>query len=92
MIRVSRRERAAVAIWAGLAVVAWNWIYDVRISLGIREYLLDAALYQAGRGPAVTISEAMRATVADAVRVASLWAAVIAAAGVATFGLLRPRA
>ena len=42
-----------------MAVVVWNGLYDLRITLGVRDYLMKQALHDAGRGPAVTISEAM---------------------------------
>ena len=78
------RRRRPLLLWVLLAVVAWNGLYDVRISLGVREYLLAQALADAGRGPAPAMSAAMAATVRDAVMVASLWAAVILAAGLWT--------
>jgi hypothetical protein len=75
--------------WVLLAVVVWNALYDLRITLGVRDYLLQQALHEAGRGQAVTIAEAMEATVSDAVMVASLWAAIILAAGLWTVRILR---
>ena len=42
-----------------MAVVVWNGLYDLRITLGVRDYLMKQALHDAGRGPAVTIAEAM---------------------------------
>ena len=84
-----RANRWAAGLWLVLAVVAWNALYDLRITLGVRDYLLRQALYEAGRGPAVTIAEAMHATVKDAVLVASLWATIIVAAGFTTVRLLR---
>ena len=84
-----RANRWAVGLWLALAVVAWNALYDLRITLGVRDYLLQQALNEAGRGPAVTIADAMRATVKDAVLVASLWAAIVLATGFTTMRLLR---
>jgi hypothetical protein len=86
-----RGRRLAAALWVGLAIVAWNAVYDLRITLGVRDYLLKTALHEAGRAPAVVMSDAMHATVRDAVLVASLWAAIILAVGVATVRLSRPR-
>ena len=83
-----RARRLAIALWLGLAVVAWNALYDLRISLGVRDYLLKAALHDAGRGPAVVMAEAMRATVQDAVLVASLWAGIVVVVGTVTTRLL----
>ena len=82
-----RRRRAAAAVWIGIAIVVWNGLYDLRISLGIRDYLLDLALYEAGRGPSVGMSEMMRHIVRDAVWVATLWASIVLAAGLWTVRL-----
>ena len=86
-----RVRRLAVALWLAMAIVVWNGLYDLRITLGVRDYLMKQALHDAGRGPAVTIAEAMAATRKDAVKVASLWAAVILGAGLATVRMLSVR-
>ena len=84
-----RARRLAVALWLAMAVVVWNGLYDLRITLGVRDYLMKQALHDAGRGPAVTISSAMDDTVRDAVRVASLWAGIVLTCGLVTIRLLR---
>jgi hypothetical protein len=84
-----RSRRAAIAIWVAMAIVVWNGLYDLRITLGVRDYLLQEALHEAGRGPAVVMSDAMHETVRDAVLVASLWASIVLAAGLGTVRLLR---
>ena len=86
-----RARRIAIGLWIVLAVVIWNGLYDLRITLGVRDYLMKQALHDAGRGPAVTISDAMDATVRDAVGVASLWAGIILISGFATIWLLTSR-
>ena len=86
---LARARRLAVALWIAMAIVVWNGLYDLRITLGVRDYLMKQAVHDAGRGPAVTISEAMAATRKDAVTVASLWAGIILAAGLGTIRLLR---
>ena len=83
----ARARRLAIALWLAMAVVVWNGLYDLRITLGVRDYLMKQALHDAGRGPQVTISDAMHETVRDAVRVASLWGVIILAAGLATVRL-----
>jgi hypothetical protein len=88
----SRPDRVAMAVWVGIAVVVWNGLYDLRITLGVRDYLLKAALHESGRAPAVVMSEAMHATVIDAMLVASLWGAIILVAGLATVRMLAKRA
>jgi len=87
-----RTRRWAIGLWVVMAIVVWNGLYDLRITLGVRDHLMKQALHDAGRGPAVTISEDMAATVRDAVMVASLWAAIILGAGLGTVAMLsRPR-
>jgi hypothetical protein len=78
------RRRLALALWIAISIVLWNGLYDMRISLGIRNHLFNAALHEAGRGPEVVMSDDMRETVRDAVLVATLWASIVLAAGVAT--------
>ena len=85
---VTRSRRAAVGIWIVMAIVVWNGLYDLRITLGVRDYLLKEALHEAGRGPVVVMADAMRATVKDAVLVASLWAAIILVACLGTVRML----
>ena len=83
-----RASRLAIALWVVMAIVVWNGLYDLRITLGVRDYLMKQALHEAGRGPSVTMSDAMHDTVRDAVKVATLWAALVLGAGLATVRLL----
>ena len=83
-----RARRWAIGLWIVMAAVVWGGLYDLRITLGVRDHLMKQALHDAGRGPAVTISEDMAATVKDAVQVASLWAAIILGAGLTTVAML----
>ena len=84
IVRNGRRRvpPLVLAIWTVTAVVLWNGLYDLRISVGTRDYLLQAALHDAGRGPAVSMSEAMQEHVRAAVTVASFWTALVSAAAV----------
>ncbi len=86
---LSSRQRAAAWLWLLVAVVAWNAVYDLRITLGVREYLLQVALHESGSAPAILMADAMRVTVRGAVMAASLWASVILLAGIGTIRLLR---
>ena len=85
---LARARRWAIGTWIVLAVVVWNGLYDLRITLGNRDYLMKQALHEAGRGPAVSMAEQADATVKDAVMVATLWAGIILAAGLATVVML----
>jgi hypothetical protein len=85
---LARARRWAIGFWIVMAVVVWNGLYDLRITLGVRDHLMKQAFHDAGRGPAVTIAEDMDATVKDAVLVATLWAGIILAAGLGTVVLI----
>jgi hypothetical protein len=89
MIALARRQRFAIVLWVVLAVVVWHGLYDLRITLGVRDYLMKQALHEAGRGPIVVMAEAMHDTVRDAALVASLWATIILVAGLGTIRILR---
>ena len=91
MRSLSRGERMAIALWVLLAVVAWNGIYDVLVTRGVKEYLFRWALHEGGRGPAVPMAGIMDVTVRDAVWVSTGWAGVILALGFVTIGLMRCR-
>ena len=84
----ARASRWAIALWVGMAIVVWNGLYDLRITLGVRDYLMRQALHEAGHGPAVTMAAAMHDTVRDAVQVATLWGGIVLGAGLATVRLL----
>ena len=75
-----RARRLAIVLWIIVTVVVWNGVYDLRMSLAIRDYLLQQALHEAGRGPAVAMQDGMQHAVRDAVRVASILASIVAAA------------
>ena len=84
----ARARRWAIGLWIVMAVVVWNGLYDLRITLGVRDHLMKQALHDAGRGPAVTIADAMHETVRDAVTVATLWGVIILGAGLVTIRML----
>ena len=84
MTSLGRTRRIAYGVWVLMAIVVWNGLYDLRITLGVRDYLLKQALHETGLGPGSTMSDAMHETVRDAVAVATLWASIILAAGLWT--------
>jgi uncharacterized membrane protein SpoIIM required for sporulation len=88
MRMVSRAERVTLTLWVILAVVAWNGIYDVLITRGVKEYLLRRAMHEAGRGPDVQLAVMMDLAVRDAFWIATLWASIVLLAGVWTIRML----
>jgi hypothetical protein len=79
-----RRRRRAAALWALVAVIVWNGIFDFVQTRGIKEYLLRTAMHELGRGPAVSLPLAMSVVTRDAVWIATLWASSILLAGLLT--------
>ena len=67
-----------------LGVVLWNGIYDMILGQGLREYLFRSALHDAGRGPAMSISSVVDPYIADALWIATFWAALVTLAGLLT--------
>jgi hypothetical protein len=89
--RVRRPVRLALMLWAVVAMIVWNGVYDVGISLGVRDYLMHAALHDAGRGPDLPMAEMMQQTVRQSMRLASFWTSLVLAAGLSTVWLLGRR-
>ncbi len=91
MRALDRRERLAAAVWVVIAIVAWNGVYDILLTRGIKDYLLRNALHLAGRGPAVSMTDRMDAAVAEAFWLATLAASILLLAGLWTIRLLARR-
>ena len=86
---LARARRWAIGFWIVMAVVVWNGLYDLRITLSYRDHLMRQYRHEAGRGdPAGTIKEEREATLQDAVLVATLWAGIILVSGLGTVILL----
>ena len=41
-----RRERIALSLWLGLAIVAWNGLYDLLLARSTQHYLFQQAIHQ----------------------------------------------
>jgi hypothetical protein len=91
MRALDRRERIAAAVWVVIAIAAWNGVYDILMTRGVKDYLLRNALHLAGRGPAVSMTERMDAAVAEAFWLATLAASILLLAGLWTVRLLARR-
>ena len=91
MRTLDRRERIAAAVWVVIALVAWNGVYDILLTRGIKDYLLRNALHLAGRGPAVSMTARMDAAVAEAFWLATLSASILLLAGLWTVRLFARR-
>ncbi|MFO7303151.1 MAG: hypothetical protein DIU54_012115 [Acidobacteriota bacterium] len=76
---MSRRLR--LIVWAAIAVLIWNVIFDLHITRGVRYVLQATAEAELGWGPSVAIGDVMRTTSRDGAKAASLWAAMVFVAG-----------
>jgi len=78
-MRADRRTLLAAALWAVLAFILWNVVFDRGVELAATAFLAHRAAYLAGRGPRVELASAMRTGVTSAARQASLLTAPCAA-------------
>ncbi len=93
MAPLPRRQRILVAVWMVLGVALWNALFEMMVVRGVKEYLLRAALHDAGRRPFTPIAEVMDPAIYNATWVATLWTSVILLAALTTIRLLsRPSA
>jgi hypothetical protein len=88
MRSLERRERTVVTLWLVLGVVVWNGLYDLLLSRGITNYLLEHAMYAAGRGPYVSLARELDLAVRDAGWISTLWSSLIVLAGLVTVRVL----
>ena len=91
MRRLTGRERLAAGIWIVVPVIVWNLVYDLLLTRGVKEFMLRAALHEAGRGPATTMAEVMDRYVYDAIWISTLFASIVALAGFFTIRLFQNR-
>ena len=89
MRRLPQAERTALWLWVIVAAIVWNGLYDILMTRGVNEFLFRAALYQAGRAPAPSMSYVMDLTVRNAIWISTVWAGIILLAGLVTIRLLR---
>jgi hypothetical protein len=85
---IPRAQKIAAALWIVLGIVVWNGVYDLVVGQGIKEYLFRQALYQAGRGPAISVASVMDPFVSWGAYVATVWASIITLAGLLTIKYL----
>ena len=85
------RVRWLVLGWVGCAGAVWLGFYDILLTRGTKEYFMREAAARAGDGPAPSLNAIMAQTSHDAVITASIWAALVLAAGWTTIWMARRR-
>jgi hypothetical protein len=79
------RGRVALLLWLAIGVAVWNGFNDLYVSRGAREYRELLAKHQLGRGPNPDMTGVMLNAQRDGVIAASMWAALVTGAGLATY-------
>ncbi len=69
---MTRKPQVAASLWAVLAFVLWNVLFDKGVEHSTIDFVTQRADYLAGAGPRVDLAEAMRAGIGHSARHASL--------------------
>ena len=73
----TRGTVVAVALACTTALLVWNGIFDLHVSLGEKQYLIEAARARLGEGATPSMSAIMADAVHDGARRAAWWAVVV---------------
>ena len=73
-----------ILLWLVLSAALWNGVFEFYVSRGAREYLQLQAEFQLGLRAEPAMAEVMNRAKRDGIRAASLWGALILAAGLTT--------
>lgn len=76
-------------LWLVIAVFVWNALFDLYVSRGAREYLQLLAESELGRISRPDMTQVMDQAKNMGIQGASIWAAIILAAGWATIAMGR---
>ena len=85
------RARWLVLLWAGVAAAVWSGFYELMITRGAKEYLMQNALNRLGEAPPASLTGIMAKTSHDAAIQSTEWAGTVLAAGWLTIWLARRR-
>jgi len=72
-----RRRAVAYGVCLFTAFLVWNGIFGLLVSRGEKQYLLDQARHELGRGPEASLPTRMRDTVRNGIGEATRWAVVV---------------
>ena len=76
--------------WVVLGIALWNALFEMIVVRGVKDYLLRAELFTAGRGPGTPIREIMDPAIHHAAWVATTWTVVVWLAAVLTIQYASP--
>ena len=77
MSSATRGAVVAVALALTAAVLVWNGIFDLHVSRGEKQYLIEEARFRLGERSAPSMSAIMADTVRDGARRATWWGLVV---------------
>jgi hypothetical protein len=83
------RVPVLVLLWLVLGVFVWNAFFDLYIIDGTQHYLREQAEFQLGLGPEPSMTEIMDEARHRGLVRASVWAAIVVAAGWMTVAAAR---
>jgi hypothetical protein len=73
----ARGRRLLVIGWGILGIALWNALFEMMVVRGVKDYLLRAELFAAGRGPITPFREVMDPAIHHAAWVASTWTLLV---------------
>lgn len=77
-------SRTLTIVWCLIGVVVWCAVFDWWMDGASREYLLQAATWELGRGPEPVMAELLADARRSGVVRATIWAVLVMAAGLLT--------
>ena len=86
---MTSRAWLLAVLWLVIAIFVWNALFDLYVSRGAREYLQLLAESELGRISRPDMTQVMDQAKNMGMQGASLWAAIILAAGWATIAIGR---
>jgi hypothetical protein len=81
--------RLIAALWFIVGVAVWNGFFDLYVYRGEFEFRRLHDAYQAGRAPEPDMKDVMARATGNAARYATIWAALVVAAGSGTYWAAR---
>jgi hypothetical protein len=65
------RTALGAALWAVLALILWNVLFDYGVRITASRYLVARSAYLHGHGPRVELASAMHAGITSSLRIAT---------------------
>jgi hypothetical protein len=86
---VTLSTRVLVVAWCVIGIVLWSALFDWWMHGAAREYLIQAATHELGRGPEPVLADLMAEARRGGIARATLWSGLVTAAGLATLRFVK---